>query len=74
MIKFVDPSLQADKEVALAAVRNDGITLKYVDPSLKAEKEVVLAAVKQNGKAIQYANPVTRALLSQQNEPSHFLK
>ena len=47
---------QNNKEVVLAAVKQDGHALPYADKSLKKDKEVVLAAVKQNGIALYYAD------------------
>ncbi|MGD9276302.1 MAG: DUF4116 domain-containing protein [Candidatus Pacearchaeota archaeon] len=46
----------ADKEIALAAVKQDGLMLRYASAELRADKEVVLAAVKQNGLALRYAS------------------
>ncbi|NVJ89710.1 MAG: DUF4116 domain-containing protein, partial [Flavobacteriaceae bacterium] len=43
-----DDSLKKDKEVVLAAVKQDGRALEYADDSLKKDKEFILAAVKQN--------------------------
>ena len=43
--KLADKVLQADREVALAAVKEGGWALKYADKVLQADREVVLAAV-----------------------------
>lgn len=45
-----------DKEVALAAVRQDGAALQYADRSLKRDKDVAFAAIRQDGAALQYAD------------------
>jgi hypothetical protein len=45
-----------DKEVALAAVAQNGLALRYASVELKYDKEVVLAAVAQEGHALQYAS------------------
>ena len=69
MLQFA-PELQADKEVVLAAVSQDGTALKYANPTLQADKEVVLAAVRNNADAyfnasddIKYNSEVTDALV-----------
>ncbi|MEI8329309.1 MAG: DUF4116 domain-containing protein, partial [Chlamydiia bacterium] len=43
------------KELALAAVRADGLALKLASPLLKADKAVVLLAVANKGSALQFA-------------------
>ena len=40
--------LQADKQIVLAAVRENGYALRFATKELQADKEVVLAAVQQN--------------------------
>jgi hypothetical protein len=52
----LSPELKGNKEVALAAVTNEGMTLKFASPELKSDKEVVLASVKQNGSALEFAS------------------
>ena len=47
--------LRADKEVVLAAVKQDGRSLEYASAKLRADKEVVLSAVKQDGRSLEYA-------------------
>jgi len=47
---------EIDKEVVLAAVKENGYALLYASEGMKNDKEVVLAAVKQNGNALQYAS------------------
>ena len=44
------------KEVALAAVAQDGRALEYASVGLRADKEVVMAAVAQSGGALVYAS------------------
>ena len=53
-------SLKKDKEVVLAAVKQNGPALTYADESLKKDKEVVWAAVKHFGYALQYASEELR--------------
>ena len=56
-----DEKLKADKEVVLAAVKQNGLALEYADKKLKADKEVVLAAVKQDADALRFADKKLRA-------------
>ena len=56
-----DEKLKADKEVVLAAVKQDGYALQYADKKLRADKEVVLAALKQDAYAFRFANKKLRA-------------
>ena len=44
-------SLQADREIVLAAVRQNGLALIYAWP-LQSDRKIVLAAVRKNGKAL----------------------
>ena len=48
--------LKSEKEVVLAAVKQNGNALEYASENLKADKEVVLAAVKQDASSIKYAS------------------
>jgi hypothetical protein len=52
---FADEALQADREVVLAAVRQDGNSLKHAARPLRAEQEVVAATVQQCGSSLRYA-------------------
>ena len=45
-----------DKEVVLAAVKNNGYALQFASPSMKEDKEVVMSAVRNDGSAIQFAS------------------
>tara|TARA_Y100000591_G_scaffold304432_1_gene301091 strand:+ start:832 stop:1713 length:882 start_codon:yes stop_codon:yes gene_type:complete len=56
VLKFMRAStLQNDREVVLAAVRQDGKMLEWASDELRKDFDVVLAAVKQNGEALQFA-------------------
>lgn len=46
-----------DREVMLAAVRDDGLFLSYASDALRNDREIVLAAVRQDGMALSYASP-----------------
>ncbi len=45
-----------NKEVVMAAVKNNGQALAFASPSMQEDKEVVMAAVKNDGSAIQFAS------------------
>ena len=60
-LKRAAPALQADTEVVLAAVAQDGEALQYAAPALRADKEFVLAAVAQNWRVLMHAAPALRA-------------
>jgi|GEM_PF-3909481 len=60
-LQFVDPVLQDDPDVVLAAVRNSGTALKYASLRLRDDPCIVRAAVEQDGMALQYAGPKSRA-------------
>ena len=49
-----DDSLKKDKEIVLAAVKQDGGALQYADDIFKKDKEIVLEAVKASGYTLQY--------------------
>ena len=46
----------ADKQEALAAVKENGLVLIYASAKLRDDKDVVMAAVEQNGWALEYAS------------------
>ncbi len=52
----IHESLKKDREIVLAAVKQEGLALKLVDETLKKDREIVLIAVQQNGWALQYAD------------------
>jgi len=53
-LQNASPSLQADREVVLAAVMNRGTALEFADHKFKSDKEVVLAAVANNSDACRF--------------------
>jgi hypothetical protein len=61
ILDYVSDELKADKDVVLAAVKKDGISLKYASANLKADKEVVLAAVEKSEYALNYASDELKA-------------
>ncbi|NGX44273.1 MAG: hypothetical protein K1060chlam3_00439, partial [Candidatus Anoxychlamydiales bacterium] len=48
--------LKKDKEIVLAAVKQNGWAIQYAHEDLKKDKEIVLAAVKQNGNTLSSAH------------------
>ena len=55
-LQYASNELKADKEVALAAVKNTGYALEFASDELKADKEVVTTAVNNAGDALAYAS------------------
>lgn len=61
-IEFASQRLRADREIILAALRDDGpewfdsSNLRYASKSLKNNKEIVLAAVKANASNLHFAS------------------
>lgn len=51
-ILFFGSELEADKDVVVAAVQNNGLALEFAAEALKTDRQVVLAAVKQNAAAL----------------------
>ena len=60
-LHFASEALRADRDVALAAVAQDGSALEYASDALRDDKEIVLAAVRQNGWALRHASPDLQA-------------
>jgi histidinol phosphatase-like PHP family hydrolase len=55
-----------DKEVVLAAVKQNGLALEYASKELQNDREVVLAAVKQDGRALEYASDELKSELKKE--------
>lgn len=49
-------NLCGDFEIAMEAVKHDGLALQYASDNMRANKDVVLEAVKQNPEAIKFAS------------------
>ena len=67
LIKTVNYSLaqtsmvsRKDKDIMLASITNNGLSLKYASAKLRNDKELVITAVRQTGLALQYASPMLR--------------
>lgn len=54
--KYVDDSLKNDKEVALTAVRYNGLMYEYVGDSLKEDKDIIITALLQNMEVTKFIN------------------
>lgn len=48
-----------DKEVVMAAVKENGFAIKYADKNLQQDEEVIVAAIKQNVKTIEIVKELT---------------
>ena len=53
--KMTYAELMADREIVLAAVKQDGRAFYHTTPELQADREIVLAAVMQVGMALGHA-------------------
>lgn len=49
-----------DRDLVLAAVSKDGLSLLYASPLIKSDREVVIKAVSNNGLALQFASAELR--------------
>lgn len=54
-LQFADATLKADRELVIAAVREDGLNLQHTTEALRADKELVLAAVNRTPAALRFA-------------------
>tara|TARA_B100000795_G_scaffold20659_1_gene13790 strand:- start:115 stop:948 length:834 start_codon:yes stop_codon:yes gene_type:complete len=65
-LQFADDALRADREIVLAAVRNDDSdeahALQFADDELCSDREIVLAAVRKNPTAIAH---ISKGLLGE---------
>ncbi|CAB9498904.1 expressed unknown protein [Seminavis robusta] len=50
-----EPMVRDDKDVVLAAVRKNGLSLRHASEALRRDKEIVLAAVSSRPDALKYA-------------------
>ncbi len=56
-----EKKVKANKEMVIAAVKQNGYALQNASDEMKADKEVVLAAVKEHGYALEYASDEMKA-------------
>ena len=57
-----DPNeYRADRDIVLAAARQDGLVLPFVAEALRGDKEIALAAVKENADALRHASAEMQA-------------
>ena len=55
-LRYCPTEVQADREVCLAAVSQDGLVLKYCSKELQEDRELCLAAVTNSGRALEYCS------------------
>ena len=55
-LRFSSLGLQRDKDIVMAAVKQNGWALKIASEDLKRDREIVMAAVKQNGWVFKFAS------------------
>ena len=55
--------LQDDKEVVLAAVKENGFALRFASDRLKDDEDIVRAAVRRNRRALRFASERLQKLL-----------
>lgn len=60
-LSYASDALRNDREIVLAAVRQDGMALSCASPALQNNRDVVMTAVRQNGGALQYASETLRS-------------
>lgn len=56
-MQHADGLLKGDKDVAIAAVQENGNALEHASELLKGDKDVVMAALQENGAALKFAKP-----------------
>jgi len=54
-LQLLPDEFKADKDIVLASVRQNGMSLQYASDDLRRDKDVVLAAVKESGAAARFA-------------------
>ena len=53
---ILSDKLQSDKEIVMAAVKQNAYALTYASDSLKDDKDIVIAAIKQDAGAYIFAS------------------
>jgi hypothetical protein len=82
LFEFLPTKLREDYDIALAAVKINGLLLEFVPKfhNVNDEKNIVLAAVQQNGFALQFAgklqdnSSIVEAAYKTENKNRHVLK
>eukprot|EP00971_Amphidinium_carterae_P208905 4144539-Amphidinium_carterae.1 len=54
-LQFAAESCRGDREVVLAAVKNNGFSLEFAAESCRGDQEIVLSAVKESWQALELA-------------------
>ena len=55
-IKFISPTLKADRTFMAKVIKADSSALGYASPEIKADREIVLSAVKKFGLTLSFAS------------------
>jgi len=55
-LRYADIAMLDDREIALASVKKNGLSLEQLSMRMKSDREVVLVAIKENKYAIDYAS------------------
>ena len=54
--QFITMHLKKDKDVVLAAVKNEGYAIKFADESFRNNREIIISAVQNDGSALEFAH------------------
>ena len=60
LLKYARKDIRNDKNVVMAAVKNNGMALYYASKRLREEPGIVMTAIKQNGFALWFASDELR--------------
>lgn len=55
------PTLENDKDLAMAAIRKNGRALQYASKQLQNDRDLVMAAVRRNSSALKFASPALKS-------------
>ena len=56
LLQFASDDLRADREIVLAAVKNEGCALRFAELSLRSDSEIVMAAVANDYRALYFVS------------------
>ena len=60
-LQYTSDDLRSDREVVIAAVKQNGVALEYASRELLSDRDFMLAAVGQDGATLEYASDELRA-------------
>ena len=55
-LQYADEPLKDNKDIVIAAVKQEPVALKWASPRLKKDKKIVMLATQKYDKAIEYAD------------------